>query len=79
MSVRAFNFIGEGAVARTTVLTEEEAPGGPPISLEAKIVSARHVTLNWNPPEEPNGVLDYDVIIFDKGKCCSFIAIKFDS
>ena len=67
VEVKAYNFAGEGQTAHTMVVTEQEAPSGPPRNLFFEIINARNVTLTWIPPERPNGVLTYEIYLIDKG------------
>ncbi|XP_053319639.1 phosphatidylinositol phosphatase PTPRQ [Spea bombifrons] len=48
------------------ILTEEDVPSSPPLSLYVKQLSSRVVKLSWKPPLEPNGIiLFYTVFIWN--------------
>ena len=66
--VTAYNSVGNGELANTTVITQQKAPGGPPTKLTTQRLNARNITLSWFPPLEPNGILTYQLVLFDKGK-----------
>nr|XP_039247526.1 phosphatidylinositol phosphatase PTPRQ-like [Styela clava] len=64
--VEAFTSIGKGISETTTGRTLEEAPSGPPQNIVVKNVGPTYLTLEWNPPDFPNGELTYSVSYFDR-------------
>ncbi|XP_077968380.1 phosphatidylinositol phosphatase PTPRQ-like isoform X2 [Styela clava] len=64
--VESFTSIGKGVSETTTGRTLEEAPSGPPQNIVVKNVGPTYLTLEWNPPDFPNGELTYSVSYFDR-------------
>ncbi|XP_030647921.1 protein tyrosine phosphatase receptor type Fa isoform X4 [Chanos chanos] len=54
--VIAVNNIGRGPSSSTVVTrTSEQAPSSPPLQVQARMLSATTMLVQWEPPEEPNG------------------------
>ncbi|XP_057713546.1 receptor-type tyrosine-protein phosphatase F-like isoform X11 [Corythoichthys intestinalis] len=54
--VMAVNNIGRGAPSEpVTTRTGEQAPSSPPLHVQARMLSATTMLVQWDPPEEPNG------------------------
>ncbi|XP_072540063.1 protein tyrosine phosphatase receptor type Fa isoform X11 [Salminus brasiliensis] len=54
--VMAVNNIGRGPPSGTVeTRTSEQAPSSPPLSVQARMLSATTMLVQWEPPEEPNG------------------------
>ncbi|XP_066522453.1 protein tyrosine phosphatase receptor type Fa isoform X3 [Hoplias malabaricus] len=54
--VMAVNNIGRGPSSGTVeTRTSEQAPSSPPLSVQARMLSATTMLVQWEPPEEPNG------------------------
>eukprot|EP00731_Ephydatia_muelleri_P002801 Em0001g2801a len=63
---------GEGSVS-LTVSTKENAPS-PPLNLRTQDVTSTSVTVNWDPPQNPNGKLQgYEVSYTPCGGCLSSV------
>ncbi|XP_049335760.1 protein tyrosine phosphatase receptor type Fa isoform X5 [Astyanax mexicanus] len=56
--VMAVNNIGRGPPSGTVeTRTSEQAPSSPPLSVQARMLSATTMLVQWEPPEEPNGFI----------------------
>ncbi|XP_051987014.1 receptor-type tyrosine-protein phosphatase F-like isoform X1 [Xyrauchen texanus] len=54
--VMAVNNIGRGPASGTVeTRTSEQAPSSPPLRVQARMLSATTMLVQWEPPEEPNG------------------------
>ncbi|XP_061549972.1 receptor-type tyrosine-protein phosphatase F-like isoform X6 [Phycodurus eques] len=54
--VMAVNNIGRGAPSEPVATrTGEQAPSSPPLRVQARMLSATTMLVQWDPPEEPNG------------------------
>ncbi|XP_054625362.1 receptor-type tyrosine-protein phosphatase F isoform X9 [Dunckerocampus dactyliophorus] len=54
--VMAVNNIGRGPPSETVeTRTGEQAPSSPPLHVQARMLSATTMLVQWEPPEEPNG------------------------
>ncbi|XP_056315335.1 protein tyrosine phosphatase receptor type Fa isoform X5 [Danio aesculapii] len=54
--VMAVNNIGRGPPSGTVeTRTSEQAPSSPPLRVQARMLSATTMLVQWEPPEEPNG------------------------
>ncbi|KAM9791529.1 receptor-type tyrosine-protein phosphatase F-like isoform 8-T9 [Syngnathus typhle] len=54
--VMAVNNIGRGAHSEpVSTRTGEQAPSSPPLRVQARMLSATTMLVQWDPPEEPNG------------------------
>ncbi len=54
--VMAVNNIGRGPPSGTVeTRTSEQAPSSPPLRVQARMLSATTILVQWEPPEEPNG------------------------
>ncbi|XP_037132908.1 receptor-type tyrosine-protein phosphatase F-like isoform X9 [Syngnathus acus] len=54
--VMAVNNIGRGAPSEpVSTRTGEQAPSSPPLRVQARMLSATTMLVQWDPPEEPNG------------------------
>ncbi|XP_035015585.2 neural cell adhesion molecule L1.2 isoform X2 [Hippoglossus stenolepis] len=57
LAVLVFNSKGEGPASETLSFKTHEGVPGPPMSLSLDSPSETEMTLQWTPPEQPNGVL----------------------
>uniref|UniRef100_A0A8C1JSC3 Receptor-type tyrosine-protein phosphatase F n=1 Tax=Cyprinus carpio TaxID=7962 RepID=A0A8C1JSC3_CYPCA len=54
--IMAVNNIGRGPPSGTVeTRTSEQAPSSPPLRVQARMLSATTMLVQWEPPEEPNG------------------------
>ncbi|XP_051996644.1 receptor-type tyrosine-protein phosphatase F-like isoform X2 [Xyrauchen texanus] len=54
--IMAVNNIGRGPPSSTVeTRTSEQAPSSPPLRVQARMLSATTMLVQWEPPEEPNG------------------------
>ncbi|XP_049603598.1 receptor-type tyrosine-protein phosphatase F isoform X10 [Syngnathus scovelli] len=54
--IMAVNNIGRGAPSEpVSTRTGEQAPSSPPLRVQARMLSATTMLVQWDPPEEPNG------------------------
>lgn len=54
--VMAVNNIGRGPPSSLVdTRTSEQAPSSPPLAVQARMLSASTMLVQWEPPEEPNG------------------------
>ncbi|XP_046721010.1 phosphatidylinositol phosphatase PTPRQ-like [Silurus meridionalis] len=64
-SVSGWTWFGDGGVLiYITLSTSESAPSDPPQNLFYTLLSPRTVRLNWSPPSEPNGIIQYYTIYY---------------
>ncbi|KAL7870971.1 hypothetical protein SRHO_G00084680 [Serrasalmus rhombeus] len=64
-SVSSWTHLGDGGMLiYITFSTSESAPSDPPQNVSYTVLSPTTVKLNWSPPTQPNGVIQYYTIYY---------------
>lgn len=68
ITVEAFTAVGSGDAMSVQHTALEEAPSGPPRNVTVTQCGPTSISLSWLPPEFPNGMIYYQIELFDKGE-----------
>uniref|UniRef100_A0AAV2L0U2 Receptor-type tyrosine-protein phosphatase F n=1 Tax=Knipowitschia caucasica TaxID=637954 RepID=A0AAV2L0U2_KNICA len=65
LRVLAVNNVGRGPPGATvSTRTSEQAPSSPPLAVMARMLSTSAMLVQWEPPEEPNGLIQGYSVLF---------------